>query len=131
MRVASWDTRSPITCAPSCRWLPWICRWVNGDRHRGCFITPTKAGSHAYQDELKKHGLILSMSGRGQCWDNAVAESFFGTMKCELDLQRRHQTHDEDKAKVFGYIKVFYNHQRLHSFNGNRTPAQAEAEAAH
>jgi putative transposase len=87
--------------------------------------------SHAYQDELKKHGLIPSMSARGQCWDNAVVESFFGTMKCELDLPRRHQAHDEVKAKVFDYIEVFYNRQRLHSFNGNRTPAQAEAEAVY
>lgn len=87
--------------------------------------------SHAYQDELKKHGIIPSMSGRGQCWDNAVVESFFGSLKCELDLPRRHQTHDEVKANVFNYIEVFYNRQRLHSFNGNRTPAQAEADAVY
>jgi len=58
-----------------------------------------------------------------------VVESFFGSLKSELDLPRRHQTPDQVKAKVFDYIEVFYNRQRLHSFNGYRTPAQAEAEA--
>lgn len=85
--------------------------------------------SHRYQDELKKHAIIPSMSRRGQCWDNAVVESFFGSLKSELDLPRRHQTHAQVMAKVFDYIEVFYNRQRLHSFNGYRTPAQAEAEA--
>ena len=85
--------------------------------------------SHLYQEQLKKHGLIPSMSRRAQCWDNAVVESFFGSLKSELDLPRRHQTPDQVKAKVFDYIEVFYNRQRLHSFNGYRTPAQAEAEA--
>ena len=85
--------------------------------------------SHLYQDQLKKHGLTPSMSRRAQCWDNAVVESFFGSLKSELDLPRRHQTPDQVKAKVFDYIEVFYNRQRLHSFNGYRTPAQAEAEA--
>lgn len=88
--------------------------------------------SHAYQDELKRHGIIPSMSRRGQCWDNAVAESFFGSLKSEIDLpSRHHQTHAQVKAKVFDYIEVFYNRQRLHSFNRNRAPAQAEAEAAY
>lgn len=86
--------------------------------------------SHLYQDELKKHGIIPSMSRRGQCWDNAVVESFFGSLKSELDLPRRHQTADQVIAKVFDYIEVFYNRQRLHSFNGYRTPAQTEAEVA-
>ena len=87
--------------------------------------------SHLYQDELKKHGIIPSMSRRGECWDNAVVESFFGSLKSELDLPRRHQTSDQVIAKVFDYIEVFYNRQRLHSFNGYRTPAQAEAEATY
>jgi len=85
--------------------------------------------SHLYQDELKKHGIIPSMSRRGQCWDNAVAESFFGSLKSELDLPRRHQTPDQVTTKVFDYIEVFYNRQRLHSFNGYRSPVQTEAEA--
>lgn len=87
--------------------------------------------SHLYQDELKNHRIIPSMSRRGQCWDNAVVESFFGSLKSELDLPCRHQTHDQVKAKVFDYIEVFYNRQRLHSFNGYRTPVQAEAEAVY
>ena len=87
--------------------------------------------SHLYQDELTRHHIIPSMSRRAQCWDNAVAESFFGTLKSELDLPRRHQTHEQVKAKVFDYIEVFYNRQRLHSSNGYRTPVQAEAEAVY
>ena len=69
------------------------------------------------------------MSRRAQGWDNAVAESFFGTLKSELDLPRRHQTPDQVRAKVFGYIEVLYNRQRLHSSNGYRTPVQAKREA--
>jgi putative transposase len=87
--------------------------------------------SHLYQNELKKHGLIPSMSRRAQCWDNAVVESFFGSLKSELDLPSRHQTPEQVTANVFDYIEVFYNRQRLHSFNGYRTPAQAEAEAVY
>ena len=59
-----------------------------------------------------------------------MVESFFSSLKSEIDLPRRHrQTHAQVKAKVFDYIEVFYNRQRLHSFNDNRTPAQTEAEA--
>ena len=87
--------------------------------------------SHLYQGQPKKHGLISSMSRRGQCWDNAVVESFFGSQKSELDLPRRHQTPEQMRAKVFDYIEVFYNRHRLHSFNGYRTPVQAEADAVY
>jgi putative transposase len=86
--------------------------------------------SHDYQAALTKHGIIPSLSRRGQCWDNAVVESFFGSLKSELDLPRRHQTPADVRTKIFDYIEIFYNRQRLHSSNGYRSPAQAEAEAA-
>ena len=76
-----------------------------------------------------KHGIIPSVSRRGQFWDNAVAESSFGSLKSELDLPRRQQTSDQVMGKLFDYIEVFYNRQRLHSFNGYRSPVQTEAEA--
>ena len=85
--------------------------------------------SHAYQDELKKHGVIPSMSRRGQCWDNAVVESFFGSLKSEIDPPLRHrQTHAQVKAKVFDYIEVFYNRQRRHSSIHYLSPEAFEAQ---
>jgi putative transposase len=90
---------------------------------RGCQYT-----SAEYNAELKKLGIDVSMSRRGNCWDNAVAESFFATLKSELV---RHQTWGdaaELRAAVFEYVEVFYNRRRLHSTLGYRTPAAVEAE---
>lgn len=84
--------------------------------------------SHIYQEELVRHGMQASMSRRGECWDNAVAESFFSTLKCEIGMPRRYSSLDEARHVVFEYIEVFYNRQRLHSTNGYRPPAVIEAD---
>lgn len=67
-----------------------------------------------------------SMSRKGNCWDNAVAESFFKTLKCDLIYGRRFKTLNEAKVSIFEYIEVWYNRQRLHSSLGYRTPKQME-----
>jgi transposase InsO family protein len=79
-----------------------------------------------YQKLLREHGAICSMSRKGDCWDNAPCESFFGTLKQELVYQERFATREEAKAKIFEYIEVFYNRQRRHSAAGSHSPAEFE-----
>jgi putative transposase len=83
--------------------------------------------SFDYQKELDKHGFICSMSGKGDPWDNAVMESFFGSLKTELIHQRHYKTRDEARGDIFEYIEVFYNRVRLHSALGYLSPVQFAA----
>jgi len=83
--------------------------------------------SFDYQSALKSHGIECSMSGRGDCWDNAVVESFFGTLKKELIYRRSWATRDEAAAAIHEYIEVFYNRHRRHSTLGGKSPAAFEA----
>ncbi len=68
------------------------------------------------------------MSRKGNCWDNAVSESFFHTLKTELIHHQAYQTRDEAKQAVFEYIEVFYNRERLHSANGYLSPLDYELQ---
>jgi transposase InsO family protein len=92
---------------------------------RGCQYT-----SRAYRAALASLCITVSMSRKGNCWDNAVAESFFGTLKNELVYRRRWATRLELRAALFEYIEVFYNRRRLHSSLDYKTPAQVEQEFA-
>jgi putative transposase len=83
--------------------------------------------SYLFQAKLKEHGIQMSMSRRGNCWDNAVVESFFKTTKQELLNDGRFSTRDEAKARLFDYIEVFYNRRRRHSTLGYISPAQFES----
>ena len=67
------------------------------------------------------------MSGRGNCWDNAVVESFFGTLKTELIYRRDWPTRHDAAAAIHEYIEVFYNRRRRHTTNGGEAPAAYEA----
>lgn len=78
--------------------------------------------SHAFLALLRKHQLVPSNSRAGNCWDNAVAESFFATFKRELAQYGKVKTRKEMEAKVFEYIEVFYNRRRRHSSLGYQTP---------
>ena len=80
-----------------------------------------------YQRLLADAGIRCSMSRKGNCWDNACVESFFGTLKKELIHDRRYATREEAKQDVFEYIEVFYNRQRRHTTLGYRSPAEFEA----
>ena len=82
----------------------------------------------AYQTLLDDHGLICSMSGRGNCYDNACAESFFHSLKVEAVHGERLGTREEMRQTVFEYIAVDYNRDRRHSANGNISPAAFEAK---
>lgn len=78
--------------------------------------------SDSYREILKTHGAQASMSKKGDCWDNAVAESFFHTLKIELVHHCDFETREEARSAIFEYIEVFYNRQRLHSYNGYEAP---------
>ena len=84
----------------------------------------------AYQQLLTLHGMTGSMSRRGNCWDNACVESFFGTLKRELIYHRQYRTRDEATRDIFEYIEVFYNRLRRHSTLGYDSPAEFEARTA-
>jgi transposase InsO family protein len=70
------------------------------------------------------------MSRKGNCWDNACVESFFGTVKRELIYHRQYRTREEARQDIFEYLEVFYNRQRRHSTLGYRSPGEFETGAA-
>ena len=82
--------------------------------------------SHAYQTLLKQHGLIPSMSRKGNCWDNAPVERFFSSLKREWTGDRLYRTRQDAIADVRAYITVYYNSMRLHSTLGYQTPMDFE-----
>jgi transposase InsO family protein len=83
--------------------------------------------SDHYQQLIASHGMTVSMSGKGDCWDNACAESFWATLKSELVHHEHYQTHEQARASIFEYIEVFYNRKRLHSSIGYMSPEAFEA----
>ena len=82
--------------------------------------------SDDFQERLKKNGITCSMSDRGSCYDNAVVESFFASLKRERTKRRIYQTRNEARADVFDYIERFYNRKRRHGYVGNISPVQFE-----
>ena len=92
---------------------------------RGCQYT-----SDEYRAALCAFDVSVSMSRKGNCWDNAVAESFFSTLKLELIHRRTWRDVHDVRQAVFEYIEVFYNRRRLHSSLGYKPPAQVEMEYA-
>jgi transposase InsO family protein len=82
--------------------------------------------SHAYQALLQQHGMICSMSRKGNCWDNAPVERFFSSLKREWTGDRLYRTRQEAIADVREYVAVYYNSKRLHSTLGYKTPMDYE-----
>jgi putative transposase len=127
-RVVGWAVRSSLETA-----------LVLAALHTGLASRPTPAlhhsdrgvqyASYAYQDVLQQRGITISMSRVGNCWDNAVVESFFSSLKAELVSQSDWCSHTEAEVAVASYLR-FYNHQRLHSALGYRSPAGYEAACA-
>ena len=86
--------------------------------------------SRAFQRCLDSHGIAQSMSRPGNPWDNAVAESFFKTLKRELADDGRYKSKDEARQEAFKYIEPCRNRQRLHSKNGYMAPCDLERDVA-
>lgn len=88
---------------------------------RGCQYT-----SEEFAQLLQAHGVVQSLSRPGQCWDNAVAESFFSTLKVELIHRHSWPTREKARLAVFDYVESFYNTKRRHSSLGSMSPANYE-----
>jgi len=86
--------------------------------------------SHDYQKRLKKYGFLVSMSGKGNCYDNAAVETFFKTLKAELIWRSTWQTRRQVEMALFEYINGFYNPRRRHSTLGGKSPLAFESLAA-
>lgn len=82
--------------------------------------------SYEHKDLLKSYGIVQSMSRKGNCLDNAVAESFFHTLKTELVHHQVYHTKKQAKQSIFEYIEVFYNRERMHGANDNLSPVEFE-----
>lgn len=98
---------------------PTGCVMVHSDQ--GCQFT-----GHEWQTFLREHNLVSSMSRRGNCHDNAVAESFFQLLKRERIRRQIYATRDAARSDVFNYIEMFYNSKRRHSTAGGVSPVQFE-----
>jgi transposase InsO family protein len=86
--------------------------------------------SHEYREALQAAGMVQSMSRKGNCWDNAPAESFFHTLKTELVHHKHYATKEDAKRDLFHYIEGYYNSRRIHSAIGYVTPNEMELKAA-
>ena len=128
-RVVGWSMGSRMTAQLVCNALK-MAIWQR--RPDAGLIVHSDRGSQyaskAYRRLLKAHGFIGSMSRKGNCWDNAVAESFFGSLKQERVQWRHYQTRYEAQQDVMQYITMWYNSRRLHSYLGNKSPNQFEME---
>jgi putative transposase len=108
--------------------------FIQGQRRRGGAVAPlihsdrgSRYASAAFREKLAAWGCSQSMSRKGDCWDNAVSESFFGVLKNELVHHEQFGTRQEARDKLFDYIEVFYNRVRIHSANEYFAPAEYEA----
>jgi transposase InsO family protein len=108
--------------------------FAQGQSRRGLAVSPlvhsdrgSQYASHAFRERLAAWGCAQSMSRKGNCWDNAVTESFFAVLKSEMVHHERFATRQEAKDKLFDYIEVFYNRMRIHSAAGYFAPAEYEA----
>jgi putative transposase len=84
--------------------------------------------THCYQEKLRSLGCKISMSRRGDCYDNAAMESFFSRLKVELIFAEKFTTLEQARKELFQYIEIFYNRQRRHSANGDVSPMQYESQ---
>lgn len=96
----------------------------------GVLFHSDRGSQHAsddFQALLAQYGMRCSMSRKGNCWDNAPVESFFGTLKRERVFHRKYPTRFHARQSIFDYIERFYNRRRLHSPLGYKSPAAYEA----
>ena len=105
------------------------------DNQRGCLANKqllfhsdrgSQYASSSYRKQLEQHGIVCSMSRKGNCWDNAPVESFFATLKKELVHRNKYLNHQQAKTSLFYYIEVFYNRKRRHSALGYVSPHDYE-----
>jgi len=126
-RIVGWAMHHKMSGALTCAALQMA---IDARRPASGLICHSDRGSQyacrAYQQLLLKHGLLASMSRRGDCYDNAPSESFFATIKGELETDT-YKTRAAAKSAIFEFIEVFYNRKRLHSALGHQSPEEFEA----
>ena len=91
-------------------------------------LESTQYTSDVYKEALDRLHAVQSMSEKGECWDNAVQESFFATLKTELELGKAQWGRAQTRTEVFEWIEVFYNRRRRHSALGYRSPVAFEEQ---
>jgi putative transposase len=127
-RVVGWATADHLRAELACNALEMA---LTHRRPKAGLLHHSDRGvqyaSEAYQGLLSKHEIAPSMSRRGNCYDNAVTESFFSTLKRESAHHEVYGTREEARRSLFEYIEVFYNRRRLHSTLGYRSPVDYEA----
>lgn len=130
-RVVGWATADHLRSELTCDALRMA---LEHRKPRGELLHHSDRGvqyaSEAYRHLLVEHAIEPSMSRTGNCWDNAVTESFFSTAKRELTHHESYATREEARQSLFEYIEVFYNRQRLHSTLGYRSPVEYEVRFA-
>lgn len=126
-KIVGWDMSSRMKADGVCNALL-MATWQRRPK-AGLIVHSDRGSQYAskqYCNLLKKHGFVGSMSRKGNCWDNSVAESFFGRLKDERVEWSNYQTRQEAKQDILDYITMFYNSQRLHSSLGYQSPNQCE-----
>ena len=130
-RVVGWATADHLRSELACNALRMA---LEHRRPKGGLLHHSDRGvqyaGESYQRLLAGHAIEPSMSRAGNCWDNAVTESFFSTAKRELTHHESYATQEEARRSLFEYIEVFYNRQRLHSTLGYRSPTEYEVRFA-
>lgn len=121
--VIGWSIQSTMSRQLVCDALM-MALWRRGFPHGVLFHSDrgSQYCSHDYQQLLQSFEFVASMSRKGDCWDNAVAESFFDTIKTELIYTQRYRTREQAKQSIFQYIEVYYNRIRRHSTIGSIAP---------
>ena len=127
-KIVGWSMDSSMTAASTI-----VAAWKMAVRNRpldGELIFHSDRGiqyaSHEFRRCLKGIPVLQSMSRKGNCWDNAIAESFFKTLKTELVYHTKFETKAQAKLEIFDYIEVWYNRKRRHSALDYKTPEQVE-----
>jgi transposase InsO family protein len=129
-RVVGWSMSERMTAGLACDALRMA--WFKGKRPVDVIVHTDRGSqycSHAFRDLAARFKAKQSMSRKGDCWDNAVAESFFHTLKVEALSDEPLANREQTRALVFNYIEAYYNRQRLHSSIGYMTPEAFELQA--
>ena len=130
-RVVGWSMNERMTSTLVCDALRMA--WFRRRRPEGVIVHSDRGSQYCgkdFQRLLKRYKMTSSMSRKGDCWDNAVAESFFHSIKVEAIHGENFETRESMREEVFEYIEVYYNRERLHSTRGYMSPAQFEQRKA-
>jgi transposase InsO family protein len=126
-KIVGWSIDSSLSAELVIRAL--MMAIVHRNPQRGIIFHSDRGSQYTsspFRDLLKNYGIVQSMSSTGNCYDNAITESFFHTLKTELIYWEKCQTRVEAKSSIFEYIEINYNRRRLHSSLGYLSPVEFE-----